>query len=221
MRPVVVALHIKEFYMFCTQCGAQNPDEAKFCYNCGSPLPVGGSAPVPPVTTASQPLAPSVTPPAPRVEYAGFGRRTLALFIDSLILSVPSGIIFLLFILPTINAAIHTEDADAIATLVLSSIFSWVWIGILLSLIPLLYHSAFECSSYQATPGKMALGIVVTDMQGRRISFARSLGRNVGKILSKMILYIGFLMAAFTVKQQALHDMLADCLVVMKHPTQY
>ncbi|HEY3295109.1 MAG TPA: RDD family protein [bacterium] len=205
--------------MFCTQCGAQNPEDAKFCFSCGNPLPAGGTTvAAPPVTPTSPPLAP---PAAPRVEYAGFGRRALAMVIDSLILSVPSGLIFLLFILPTITAAIHTEDADMIASMVLSSIFSWVWMGILLSLIPLIYFSAFECSEYQATPGKMALGIIVTDMQGRRISFARSLGRNVGKILSKMILYIGFLMAAFTEKQQALHDMLADCLVVMKHPTRY
>jgi len=67
----------------------------------------------------------------------------------------------------------------------------------------------------------MALGIIVTDMDGRQISFARSLGRNLGKIISKMILYIGFIMAGLTLKKQALHDMLADCLVVMKHPTNY
>jgi len=205
--------------MFCTQCGAQNPDEAKFCFSCGNPLPSSATVvAAPPVTPASPPLAP---PTVPRVEYAGFGRRLLAMLIDSLILSIPSGIIFLLFILPTITAAIHTEDADQIASMVLSSVFSWVWVGMLMSLIPLIYHSAFECSEYQATPGKMALGIIVTDMQGRRITFMRSLGRNLGKILSKMIIYIGFLMVAFTEKQQGLHDMLADCLVVMKHPTRY
>ena len=204
--------------MFCTQCGAQNPEEAKYCFRCGNPLPEASTAPVPPVMTAPPPVAP---PAKPAVEYAGFWRRSLALVIDQLILSVPSGLIFLLFILPTITAALHTEDADAIATMVLSSIASWILAAIILSLIPLAYYTFFECSSYQATPGKMALGIIVTDMDGRQISFARSLGRNLGKIISKMILYIGFIMAGLTLKKQALHDMLADCLVVMKHPTNY
>jgi uncharacterized RDD family membrane protein YckC len=204
--------------MFCSQCGAQNADEAKYCYRCGSPLTVSGSAPVPPVAPMSPPV---ITPTRPSVEYAGFWRRWMALAIDSLILSIPSAIIVVLFILPTITAALHSDDADMIAATVLSSIVSWIWMAILLSLIPIAYYSLFEASSYQATPGKMALGIIVTDMDGRQISFARSLGRNFGKIISKMILYIGFFMVAFTPKQQALHDMLADCLVVMKHPTRY
>jgi len=203
--------------MFCTQCGAQNPDEAKYCYNCGAALPATGTAPVPPVAT-TVPLPPPL-PTKPVVEYAGFWRRFLAFVIDSLILSIPSSIIAVLFVVPTIAAAIHAQDADMLATTIISSLVTWIWLGLLISLLPLIYYTFFEASSYQATPGKMALGIVVTDMEGRRISVARSLGRNAGKFISKMILYIGFIMAGLTPKKQALHDMLADCLVVMKHPT--
>jgi uncharacterized RDD family membrane protein YckC len=73
-----------------------------------------------------------------------------------------------------------------------------------------------ESSSRQATLGKMALGIVVTDMDGKRISFGRAVGRNLGKIISQIILFIGFLMVAFTQKKQGLHDIIANCLVVVK-----
>ena len=65
-----------------------------------------------------------------------------------------------------------------------------------------------------ATPGKMACGIKVTDLDGRRISFGRATGRFFGKILSTLILLIGFLMQPFTARKQALHDILAGTLVV-------
>jgi uncharacterized RDD family membrane protein YckC len=56
----------------------------------------------------------------------------------------------------------------------------------------------------------------VTDAQGNRIRFGRATGRYFGKILSGLILYIGFMMAGCTPRKQALHDMLADTLVVRK-----
>ena len=66
----------------------------------------------------------------------------------------------------------------------------------------------------------MALGIIVTDMDGAGISFLKALGRNLGKIISGMILYIGFIMAGFTEMKQGLHDMMAGCLVVNKGSVQ-
>jgi len=79
-----------------------------------------------------------------------------------------------------------------------------------------LYSTAMESSRHQGTLGKMAMGIKVTDMDGNRISFARSNGRFFGKWVSGAIMNIGYLMAAFTEKKQALHDILANCLVVRK-----
>ncbi|HRU62302.1 MAG TPA: RDD family protein, partial [Bacteroidia bacterium] len=64
-----------------------------------------------------------------------------------------------------------------------------------------------------------ALGLRVTDLNGERITFLRATGRYFGKIISGMILYIGFIMAAFTEKRQALHDLMAECLVV-SNPSQ-
>jgi uncharacterized RDD family membrane protein YckC len=79
-----------------------------------------------------------------------------------------------------------------------------------------LYYAFMESSKYQATLGKMVLGIVVTDMNGQRISFGRAVGRNLAKIVSQIILCIGYLMIAFTQKKQGLHDIMANCLVVAK-----
>ena len=69
-------------------------------------------------------------------------------------------------------------------------------------------------SSRQATLGKQALGLVVTDVQGRRISFGRATGRNLGKYISALTLLVGFLIQPFTARRQALYDLLAGTLVV-------
>ncbi len=76
-----------------------------------------------------------------------------------------------------------------------------------------LYEALMESSTQQATLGKLMLGLKVTDLQGNRISFARATGRHFAKIISGIILLIGFIMAGFTERKQALHDMIAGTLV--------
>jgi uncharacterized RDD family membrane protein YckC len=73
-----------------------------------------------------------------------------------------------------------------------------------------------ESSSYQGTIGKKILGIKVIDMNGNRISFVKATVRYFSKLLSALIIGIGFLMAGFTNKKQALHDLIAETLVVKK-----
>lgn len=79
-----------------------------------------------------------------------------------------------------------------------------------------LYFALCEASAWQATPGKLALGLRVTDEWGQRIGFARATGRTFGKCISALILGVGFLMAGWTVRKQALHDLMAGCCVVRK-----
>jgi uncharacterized RDD family membrane protein YckC len=81
-------------------------------------------------------------------------------------------------------------------------------------LVMWLYHAICESSSWQGSVGKKLLGIRVTDMYGQRISFGKATGRHFGKLLSGMILGIGFIMIAFTGQKQGLHDQLAGTLVV-------
>jgi len=87
-------------------------------------------------------------------------------------------------------------------TMVVSVLLSWC------------YEAYFLSSSRQATPGKMALGLRVTDLNGQRISFDQATGRHFAKYLSRVILLIGYIMAAFTERKQALHDMIGGTLVV-------
>jgi uncharacterized RDD family membrane protein YckC len=77
-----------------------------------------------------------------------------------------------------------------------------------------LYYALMESSPKQATLGKLALGIKVTDLSGNKITFGRATGRHFSKFISAAILMIGYIMVAFTAKKQGLHDMIADCLVV-------
>ena len=97
---------------------------------------------------------------------------------------------------------VHLHVAAASAIRLLALMLSWI------------YYASLESSSWQATLGKKLLGLKVTDLAGNRITFARASGRFFGKILSGMILGIGFLMAGFTARKQALHDILAGCLVL-------
>jgi uncharacterized RDD family membrane protein YckC len=138
------------------------------------------------------------------VAYAGFWKRLAAYLIDLVVLLVPSvvaGIALgsVLMVYP------DTEDAFVeAASNVLALLISWI------------YWATMESSSRQATLGKMALGILVTDMNGDRLSFGRASGRFFAKILSVLIFFVGFLMIGFTEKKQGLHDMIAGSLVINK-----
>jgi uncharacterized RDD family membrane protein YckC len=156
--------------MFCPKCGTANETFARFCQSCGTDL----SAVTP---TAAVAVA----------TYAGFWKRLAALLIDSVVVSVASGVI-------------------SAATIGVGTVSIFV--------LPWLYEALMLSSEKQATLGKMALGMAVTDLNGSRITFARATGRHFAKWISALILGIGFLMAAFTERKQALHDMIAETLVV-------
>lgn len=171
-----------------------NPEPAQ-----GESFPVSGQDP-----TAVESDARSQTSPAGPV-YAGFWRRFAAFLIDEILL----GAVALIFSTPLYLSGSSGSGNSGLEIAVLSNrIFSF--------LLHWLYFALMESSSRQATLGKMAIGIMVQDYEGRRISFLRGTGRYFGKFLSAFILGLGFLMAGFTRRKQALHDMLAETLVVMK-----
>jgi uncharacterized RDD family membrane protein YckC len=130
--------------------------------------------------------------------YAGFWRRVAAVLLDGLILAIVEVPIALLLV----GADAYSDPTRVRPPSGLSTALAW------------LYFALMESSPKQATLGKMALGIVVTDLEGRRIGFGRATGRHFAKILSALILGIGFLMVAFTERKQGLHDLLAKTLVV-------
>jgi len=136
--------------------------------------------------------------------YGGFWVRVLAYIIDI----IPLGAVGAILAVATGQPLV---DADPAASGVSFADLLGLVIGIA-------YFVGFESSSLQATPGKMALGLIVTDTDGRRISPARALGRYFAKILSGLILLIGYIMIAFTDRKQGLHDMIAGTLVLRAKP---
>lgn len=191
--------------MFCPKCSAENPADAGFCASCGALLTAASPA------TDTDTMSPRPAAAPLRVEYAGFWRRVAAVIIDGLLLSIPNGFINMIFgmsMFPFMDSGSSAASGAMFVGMMWSSFFQMIatW----------LYGALMESSPYQATLGKMVMGARVTDTDGNRISFLRASGRFFGKYVSMAILFIGFIMVAFTEKKQGLHDMLADTLVVKK-----
>jgi len=210
--------------MFCSKCGANVTDGAAFCSACGQPIsavtPVG-VAPVQPAPglpapyAASPPLAPILPSP-----YAGFWLRVVAHLIDDLLLGIGFGILVLIAVaivgvgsLRTMIEGMNGEDPQIPAAMISAIIF----VGLASMLLAWIYNAGMESSRHQGTLGKMALGLIVTDSQGRPIGFGHATGRYFAKLITGLIpLGIGYAMAGFTEKKQALHDMIAGCLVLRR-----
>lgn len=155
------------------------------------------------------------------VEYAGFWLRFVAHLVDYLVLQIAISIIAMPFIfgmLTAIFSAAKEIEDETQAIAIVGILLGYVGILSMISIISgWLYYALMESSKQQGTLGKMALSIKVTDIEGNRISFGRATGRYFGKIISTMTIYIGYIMAGFTARKQALHDIMSDCLVVKKN----
>ncbi len=153
-----------------------------------------------------------------QVKYAGFWLRFVAYLIDDIILSAIGFVISLPFIGTIIFSGIaisELDEGDGSKLFGVAGIVGTVLLLIItITAVGWLYFALMESSKQQATLGKMALGLKVTDMEGNKVSFGRATGRYFGKILSNMIFMIGYILAGLTEKKQALHDMIAGCLVI-------
>ncbi len=144
---------------------------------------------------------PSYNPPP----YAGFWIRFGAAFLDGIITAIAGYIIGY-----ALDAAIYgTMGRGNQATALASALGNIVGI-----VVTWLYDALLESSEHQATLGKMVVGVKVVDLQGARISFGRASGRHFAKYLSAFICAIGYIMAAFSDRKQALHDHIASTFVV-------
>jgi uncharacterized RDD family membrane protein YckC len=232
---------IPESAAFCPGCGAPagmavaTPAEPRGPFTPSSefgerslepgPRPEAPSAPAwsppPPVEPAppawTPPAAPTWTPPAPpappapqwggvaatRVAYAGFWRRFGAWILDAILLNLVGTLI-------SFSMGVNPWSADVD--------FGPAYFGSLAAniFVTWLYSAFMESSALQATIGQLATSIRVTDLAGRRIGFGRATARHFAQILSVLTLCVGYLMIAFTEKKQALHDMVAGCVLVKR-----
>jgi len=143
------------------------------------------------------------------VQYAGFWLRFVAAIVDGILVQIISGILGGIAGV-IIGAAARGAGGNQNGIIVFAQIVGFI-IGLLTGW---LYSALQESSEKQATIGKKMLSLKVTDLDGNRISFLRATGRHFGKIISSVVLLIGYIMAGFTEKKQALHDIMAGTLVV-------
>ncbi len=205
---------------FCNKCGTPNDASSQFCSRCGTAFnpaaaatatPSGSTTAGPAVPAAGYPVPPAY--PAAGVRYGGFWVRFVALIIDVVIVRVvlfPFKAMFGLGSLAAGGFGMHGYRHPLAWPFL---IFGGGALALLTICAAWLYEALMESSSYQATLGKMMFGMKVTDLYGNRIDFMRATGRHFAKILSGLMLCIGFIMAGFTERKQGLHDMLAGTLV--------
>lgn len=138
-------------------------------------------------------------------EHAGFILRLLAFIIDLVITSILNYILIIIF---QLDVTIVSEGFNPLL-LVTSPISLFVnW----------LYFSLLESHPYyRATIGKLIFKLKVVDHDEKKISFGKASGRFFAKIISALILGIGFFMIAFTKNKQGLHDIAAGTFVKIKY----
>lgn len=194
--------------MYCLNCGKQNQGEAKFCFNCGNSLASYSSL------TSTSSVSSQTQTTKSGVIYAGFWKRFAAFILDILIivlLSIPYFLLLIPILIPVVVITGNDQQKIANVTNALTNIGSFF--------ISWLYYALMESSKKQGTFGKMALGIKVVDIEGKQISFWRATSRYFSRIVSAFLFCVGYLMITFTEKKQALHDKIANCLVVNKNVT--
>jgi uncharacterized RDD family membrane protein YckC len=157
-------------------------------------------------------LPPSQEISTPITKFAGFWFRLGAYLIDSIIIGFVASFIYAIFNLPI--------SEDQIIRILSDSLILFKPNIVLIFFMTLFYFVLFEYSDFQATPGKAIMGLRVTTTSGSQISAERALGRFLGKIISGVLLFAGYMMIGLTKNKQGLHDIIAKCYVV-KGPPKY
>lgn len=143
------------------------------------------------------------------MDYAGFWWRALAHLIDLVILSICNCLLGMgLGIGLSVGMIAVGMDKGAI---LMACRVAGFFLGLIVYWI---YYATMESSSWQATLGKRICKLTVTDLEGERLTFARASGRYWATWLSRLTCLVGYVMAAFTEKRQALHDIIAKTLVL-------
>jgi uncharacterized RDD family membrane protein YckC len=155
------------------------------------------------------------------VDYAGFWLRVVAFIIDAFVLAA----VYLLFIIPVYSLVVtdrfnglkEVNPEAKVDYFAISTFMSMVsFPQVILFVVMIIYYSIMEASRYQASLGKIALELKVTDVRGAPLTFSKAMIRNVAKIVSSFLLMTGYIVIAFTKKKQALHDFIAGTLVIKK-----
>ncbi len=143
------------------------------------------------------------------VVYANFWTRVGAIMMDAIVLIAVLAIIIPTIVLPLVNSIEGDIGSGAVMGLLFMYFFGIPIFGVL-------YRSIFESSKLQGTPGKAIVGIKVVNTNFERISFLKALYRNIVKIFSSLIFYVGFLVALGNPRGLTWHDSATGTFVVNK-----
>lgn len=179
--------------MFCPDCGHENAAEARFCAACGSMME----------ETAIATAEPPVAPPYATVEYAGFWMRLAAAIIDAVIVFIGFGLVATASIAVSFGLFLEIYDTGVDR---LSRLAAWAF--------PLLYYVLMTGLRGQ-TLGKMALRIKVVRADERvpGLGYA-ALRETVGKFVSAVAFFLGFLWVAWDPAKRGWHDYIAGTRVI-------
>lgn len=201
--------------MKCPSCGAENNKIAKFCTKCGTALSSSSQT----SDTPTQKLSDSISETSEQINYARLWIRLGAFIIDFILLSVAFITIAALMGISLVTS-MEIKD-EGYTFFILAGILALSW----------LYNAGMESSSHQATLGKRAVGLKVTDLEGNRISFGKATVRYFFKYICIFLVNINgipysvqgvvaigylvnFLFIPFNSKKQALHDIIAHTVVI-------
>jgi uncharacterized RDD family membrane protein YckC len=164
------------------------------------------NAPPPAWADPQHVIAAEIGPPG------GFWIRFVAYLIDGLIVSVIGAVLAGILVAAVVLSGEPIDDSE-------DSPFIIVGVVVLASVLVVinwLYEALMTSSPRGATLGKQALDLRIVRFDGTQLSFGRATARHFLKVLITPLvpLFIGYLMAAFTARKRALHDVLADTLVI-------
>jgi uncharacterized RDD family membrane protein YckC len=203
--------------MFCPKCGKETDASGKFCQWCGADIES--------LPTAKPVIAAAEEEEGPEVGvYSGLGRRFIAFVIDTILIlligivvvsffNLANGIKYAYYLIVQRAPVSELTESGTLDAALIPIIAAF---GMLIIIIPWLYYAGFESSRSQATPGKLLMRTVVTDLEGNKPTFARVTLRHFAKFISAIPIFIGFLMIGLTEKKQGLHDKIAGCLVLLQ-----
>jgi len=192
----------------CTSCGSTRLPYGRYCLFCGDLL----SEPIAKVLVSSQaanPLDKAATVSPAATEYAGFWRRAWAGTMD--VALEATGALVITYVIDVVLARVGgmlgyersiSKVAAGIAYILVLTIGGW------------LYCAFAESSSRRATIGKRIMGLQVVTASGGKVSFSQATVRHLMKFLSLFSAGVGFMMAGWTKRRQALHDIPSDCIVI-------
>lgn len=172
--------------------------------------------------------SPISQPVSEQLFFATFSKRLAACVIDCLLLGIiflPLTILFLnnsgIWQLIEMYEKLPKGSGELIAfvypnyaILVQNAVRETIYFSLILLALTMVYFALWESSKKQATPGKLAMKIMVWNAKGKHISFIRALSRNFCKIFSVATLMLGYLMPLWTKHKQALHDQMTNCFVL-------